>query len=97
MPRTSLRSHVAKDHIDHLVDIELVGLDHNSILRRTQWSDGTLRVDAVSLFDLSSHGSLVRVLAPPLVLSRPPADLLVEARGQEELVIGVGEHDGADV
>src|SRR5690348_1481738 len=94
--RTSV-PHVIEDAFDDLLQIQVVGVDDHRVVRRTQWRDRTLGIDAIPKLDLPAHRLLVDALATPLVLSRAAPHLLVEARHEEELVVGVGKHDGADV
>ena len=77
--------------------VELVGVDDDGVGRRPQWGDRALGVDAVARLHLFAHRLLVHRLAAPFVLRGAPTHLLLEARGEEELVIGVRENDGADV
>src|SRR4030081_2142390 len=91
------RSDGLDDAIDHLVDVEMVGVDHDRIRGWAQWSNGPLAVDAIAVLNLFAHRLFVDTLASALVLSRAPADLLLRARDQKEFVVGVGKDDGSDV
>src|SRR5438874_10290023 len=75
----------------------MVCIDDHRILGRAERSDRTVGIDLVAKLDLLAHCLVIDRLAATLVLGCTPADLLIEARDEEELAVGIGEDDRADV
>src|SRR6266567_2099595 len=75
----------------------MVGVDDDGVRRRTQGRHRALGVEPITGLNLATHHLGIDALAAALVLSRTPANLLVQARDEEELVVGVGEDDRPDV
>src|SRR5438309_11353335 len=95
--RTSrLRANLADDAIHDLLEFEIVRVDDDRILRRSQRRDRAFRVDAVAQLHLLAHGLRIDAFAAALILRRAPADLLVQAGDQEELVLRPGKRDRAE-
>src|SRR5713226_379435 len=88
---------VPHEEVDHLVDGEVVGVDHKRNRNRPQWRHRPLGIEAVPGLHLSTHHGGIDPLPATLELAFPPAHLLVQARGQEEFVVRVGKYDGADI
>src|SRR5665213_3619246 len=86
----------SEDRIDHLVDGQVIGVDDDGIARGPQWGHCAFGIDTVAGRHLLAHGVLIYVLAALFVLRSATPHLLLEARGEEEFAISVGEHNGAD-
>src|SRR5207245_5734935 len=97
MCTSSWRTDRFHDAAQNFIEVQVVRVDDHSVTGRFERRDRALRVDSVPELDLSAHCLLVNSFAAAFELRGATPHLLVEARDQEELVVGLGEDNRADI